>query len=307
MNEASNNPAFYVGRFAPSPTGPLHFGSLVAALASYLDARHYHGKWLVRIEDLDPPREQVGAIDDILRCLEAHHLHWDGEILYQSHRLEAYVEIFEQLKNRQLIYPCTCTRKALAEIGGLYPGTCRTKTFVDIEQPVAWRLLTDYVVTKSQNDDEHYQQFDDLFLGVTTCKNTLGDFIVKRKDGLFAYQLAVVVDDIYQKITHVIRGNDLLDSTPAQLILFHHLNTPPPQYGHIALALNSQGQKLSKQHGAPAVNNADCKNNIIAALKFLNHMPTDELLNADINAILDWAANHWHRAKLPKENRIVEN
>jgi len=306
----------YVGRFAPSPTGPLHFGSLVAALASFLDARHFGGRWLVRIEDLDPPREQVGAATAILACLDAHRLYWDGEVLYQSQRHAAYEETLHALNQRSLIYPCFCKRKELTQIGGPYPGTCRpqivqslptdklaTNKHENTESAFALRLRTEALPTP----DCHLvlpHNFDDIFMGAVTCQQSLGDFIVKRKDGLYAYQLAVVVDDIYQGITHVIRGADLLDSTPSQQFLFACHGLTPPQFGHFPLALNNQGQKLSKQHNASDINNQNVRENILAALQFLNHAPESNS-DADVDGLLQWAITHWDRNKLPAHDRIV--
>lgn len=294
----------YIGRFAPSPTGPLHFGSLVAALASYLDARHHNGQWLLRIEDLDPPREQPGATEAIIRCLGDHQLHWDGDILYQSQRLDAYTDTISSLRKQDLVFPCTCTRKALAANPGPYPGTCRHN--VNYDQAHALRLRTGW----AEQADETLsieQAFDDLIYGHYTCQHPMGDFIVQRKDGLFAYQLAVVVDDIFQNISHVVRGVDLIDSTPSQHFLFSCLNATPPQFAHIPMALNNLGQKLSKQHGAPPIANLSARQNIIAALGFLNHTPDTDIQQSSISEILQWAIQHWDRKKIPLHDAMVEN
>ena len=303
MTKASNNiSSDYVGRFAPSPTGPLHFGSLVAALASFLDARHQGGKWLVRMEDLDPPREQAGASSAILKSLESHQLFWDGEVLFQSQRHAAYQEILDQLQARQLVYPCYCTRKVLAAKGGIYPGTCRHRP--RLKKPSALRLLT-AELPDAERSLILQNRFADIFLGQVTCQESMGDFIVRRKDGLYAYQLAVVVDDIYQNITHVIRGIDLLDSTPSQIFLFNCLHVNPPQYGHVPVVLNELGQKLSKQHGAKALDNNRSVDNICKALLFLNHPPPTELTHADTNTVLQWAIAHWDRKKIPTHSTKV--
>lgn len=284
-----------MGRFAPSPSGPLHFGSLVAAVASYVDARHHQGRWLVRMEDLDPPREQAGASTAILKSLQAHHLFWDGEVLLQSQRLDAYGEALKKLQQSDLIYPCYCTRKSLAAVAGPYPGTCRRGPVR--QRPHAWRVL----------NQKPSDKFNDVILGPYHCENPLGDFIVRRKDGLFAYQLAVVVDDIYQGITHVIRGIDLIDSTPSQIFLFQCLNAEPPGFGHVPVVLNEQGQKLSKQHGAPPLDDKNSRGNLLAALHFLNHKPDSLSPNhascsASEEELLNWAIKHWDRKKLPRKN-----
>lgn len=207
----------YRGRFAPSPTGPLHFGSLVAALASYTDARANNGAWLVRMEDVDTPRCFPGADQLILDTLQAFGLQWDEDVMYQSTRTDAYGAALEELKHRGAAYPCTCSRKDIGE--GPYPGTCRSGP-TSTGKPISWRVRYD---------------------------GPEGDFVVRRSDGLFSYQLAVVVDDAAQGITHVVRGADLLDSTPWQVHLQQLLGYPTPHYRHIPLVTNAQGEKLSKQ------------------------------------------------------------
>lgn len=231
----------YRGRFAPSPTGPLHFGSLVTALGSYLDAKAHGGEWLVRMEDIDTPRVVPGAADDILRTLERFGLEWDGPVLYQSSRIAAYEAALDDLRNRSLVFPCGCSRK---EVGERYPGTCRTGLRGRIETP-SWRFRV--------NDET--VGFVDRRLGPQTqnVAEYVGDFVLRRADGLFAYQLAVVVDDAFQGITDVVRGEDLLDSTARQILLQHVLGLPEPRYLHLPVVLNSSGQKLSKQTGATAL------------------------------------------------------
>lgn len=228
----------YVGRFAPSPTGPLHFGSLVAALASYVDAKANDGRWLVRMEDLDGPRCVPGADTDILRTLEAFGFEWDGPVLYQSTRTEAYRAEFERLRRDGFVYPCSCSRRETG--GGDYPGTCRSGVR-DPARPVAWRVRA----------EEH------------------GDFVVLRSDGFFAYQLAVVVDDAAQGVTHVVRGADLLDSTPRQNWLQDRLGYPVPHYRHVRVATNAAGEKLSKQTNAPAIQPEDAPRLLREAWEFL--------------------------------------
>lgn len=225
------------GRFAPSPTGPLHFGSLVTALASYLDARAHGGKWLVRIEDVDEPRSARGAADDILRTLERFGLEWDEPVMYQSRRAEAYRDAFEKLRRQGMVYACACSRK---ETGPVYPGTCRARA-PEPGRPVAWRVVT-------ENND---------------------DFVVLRADGFFAYQLAVVVDDAEQRITDVVRGADLLDSTPRQIWLQKLLGYAHPRYRHVPVVTNEAGEKLSKQTLAPPLLPENTERDLERALKFL--------------------------------------
>jgi glutamyl-Q tRNA(Asp) synthetase len=287
----------YIGRFAPSPTGPLHFGSLVAALASFLHAHTHHGRWLVRMEDLDPPREQPGAADAILCSLEVHGLQWDGELLFQSQRLPAYEETLAQLIAANLIYPCYCTRQDLQALGGIYNGRCRTET-LPAHAPHALRLKL-YDTPQLPTD---MLSFMDLFQGLQhqNLRRTAGDAIVKRKDGLFAYQLAVVVDDIAQGITHVVRGADLLDVTSRQIALFKLLQAPAPIYGHVPLALTHNGQKLSKQNHAPPLENARAGNNLWQALVFLGQNPPSELEQAKVEDLMSWAITHWDERQLCK-------
>lgn len=285
----------YIGRFAPSPTGPLHFGSLVAALASFIHARIHGGRWLVRMEDLDPPREQPGAADAILRCLENHGLGWNGEVLYQSQRDDAYTQTLEELRTAGLIYPCDCTRQTLTRLGGIYNGHCRTRK-VDTRQPHALRL-TIYDIPPISSD---IICFHDLFQGPQQQNLRLeaGDPIVKRKEGLFAYQLAVVVDDIAQGITHVVRGQDLLEVTARQMVLFQLLNAVPPHYGHLPLALTPSGQKLSKQNLAPPLDATSPGINLWQALGFLGQNPPAELHGAAPADLLAWAQAHWDTTRL---------
>jgi len=289
---SSLNQSTYIGRFAPSPTGPLHFGSLVSALASYLDAHYHQGKWLVRMEDLDPPREQAGAAAAILQSLEDHGLYWDGTVAYQSQRLALYENYLTQLQRAGFIYPCNCTRQDLAAMGGIYNGRCRTRN-VDTHHPHALRLkLYDLPIQTSQND---ILVFDDLIQGKQqqNLRTDVGDQILKRKDGLFAYQLAVVVDDIEQQITHIIRGSDLLEVTARQIFLYQLLHATAPQFGHVTLAAHANGQKLSKQNFAPALHSADAGINLWRALAFLGQNPPQELFAASPAELLDWGKKHW--------------
>ncbi|MBY6188331.1 tRNA glutamyl-Q(34) synthetase GluQRS [Marinobacter hydrocarbonoclasticus] len=271
----------YIGRFAPSPSGPLHFGSLIAAVGSYLRARAEGGQWLVRIEDIDPPREVAGAADRILRTLDAHGLHWDGSLLYQSDRSERYDAILNDLTKLGLCYPCSCTRKRVQSLGGVYDGRCRLHG--PENDQVALRLHNTAAIAA----------FDDPLLGRTeTDPHFAGeDFILKRRDGLYAYQLAVVVDDHDQGITEVVRGNDLLEATVRQLTLFQQLDWPAPAYLHLPLAVWSDGNKLSKQNHAPALDDATPGANLVRALTFLGqpvepgwaHLPPGELLEQAVS------------------------
>lgn len=299
----------YIGRFAPSPTGPLHFGSLAAAIASYCDAKANNGKWLVRMEDLDKPREVKGAADDILRTLEAFGFEWYGEVLYQSSRDEVYAEALNTLQNKHFIYPCTCTRKEIADssntqgIDGLiYPKTCylnenlTPSTNPNIHE--AYRaIVLDEKIT-----------FLDAIQGKISqnLAHDVGDFIVKRADGLFAYQLAVVVDDAAQGVTHIVRGADLLDSTPRQIYLqqalsFSHPNSTSPNYAHVPVATNLTGEKLSKQTLAEPISISSATQLIFEALKFLGQNPPLEIKNASLDESWCWAMTHWDLTNVPKQ------
>lgn len=272
------------GRFAPSPTGPLHFGSLVAATASYVDARASGGSWIVRMEDLDRERVQPGAADGILATLERFGFEWSGPVMWQSQRSEAYREAFERLD----LYPCGCTRK---EIGGpRYPGTC-SAGLPPAKQARAWRVRTTPATI----------EFVDRLQGAQSqnLAETSGDFVVLRADGLFAYHLAVVVDDAAQGITDVVRGADLLEETPRQIYLQQLLGVATPRYLHVPVATDAVGVKLSKQTWAPALDPARASAQIIAALQFLEQEPPEELEHASPAEIWKWAIAHWSVGNLP--------
>ncbi|MFT3805030.1 MAG: tRNA glutamyl-Q(34) synthetase GluQRS [Burkholderiaceae bacterium] len=294
--------AAYIGRFAPSPTGPLHRGSLVAALASYVDARAHGGRWLVRIEDLDPPREVPGAARSILDTLARHGLHHDGPIVRQSRRHDAYQRAFERLRADGRVYPCACSRKEIGDAliargipperhhEAVYPGTCRDG-LAPGRVARAWRLriaapglappVIDWV---DRNGDVHHED-----LGATT-----GDFVLKRADGLWAYQLAVVVDDAAQGVTDVVRGADLIGSTARQILLQRLLGLPTPRYLHVALVLDEHGDKLSKQTGAAALDDRQPLANLHAAWAHLG-LPAfraDSLEAFWPQAIERWAQRH---------------
>ena len=293
----------YRGRFAPSPSGLLHFGSLIAALASYLDAKSTidsqgnAGKWLVRIEDIDPPREQKGASSAILSTLEAFGLLWDEQVLYQSEQAQLYNHLLHEIQEQKLSYYCHCTRAQVKALGGIYQGHCRDLNMA--KQHSATRLINQHGL----------YQFTDIFQNKVQSNKLLAeeDFIIHRKDGLFAYQLAVVHDDIYQGITHVIRGCDLLDPTARQLTLFAALKQQAPIYGHVPLAVTEQGYKLSKQNKAPAINNKKPQPALIAALKFLGQNPEPNLVHETVTDIINWAINHWSRAQVPKVKELDIN
>lgn len=286
--------ADYIGRFAPSPSGPLHFGSLVAALASYLDARSAHGLWLLRMEDLDPAREPPAAAAQILSTLEAFGLHWDGAVLYQSLRLEAYADALADLQERGLIYGCDCSRVQIQAMGGIYDNRCRLR-----------HLLSTAGALRISVPDETFT-FVDMIQGPQQ-QNLLrecGDFVLRRKDGLFAYQLAVVVDDAFQSITHIVRGSDLLDSTPRQLYLQKLLGFQTLHYAHIPVAVNHSGQKLSKQHFAAPLDLQRPTTQMLAALQFLGQFsgqhPDPYLATASPAELLAWGTAHWDIQAVPK-------
>lgn len=283
----------YVGRFAPSPTGPLHFGSLVAALASWLDAKRAEGRWLIRMEDLDQPRVVAGAADAILRQLESFGLHWDGAVEYQSRRGTHYREALQRLAAHT--YPCACTRRELEDsalaIDGsrIYPGTCRGG-LAPGKTARAIRLRTDAVPVR----------FTDRVQGeiVQAVESETGDFVLHRADGLHAYQLAVVVDDAAQGVTDVVRGADLLDSTARQIFLQRLLGYPTPRYLHTPVATNSAGEKLSKQTRAPDAGPAD----MARALDFLGMQVPAGLAGKEL---LDWAGRHWDAARVPRVRAVT--
>lgn len=283
----------YIGRFAPSPTGRLHLGSLVGALASYLDARASGGRWLVRMEDLDPPREEPGAAGAILQCLEQHGLLWDGEVMWQGQRQPRYQQVLDDLCSQGKAFYCTCSRTDLAPYAGIYPGTCRDQLAApDGEYAVRLRV-PDSEIAFEDRVQGHFAQ---------NLQREVGDFVLRRKDGLFAYQLAVVVDDADQGVTHIVRGSDLLDSTPRQLWLQTQLGASQPSYAHVPVVTNAEGQKLSKQTFAPVLQAADAKLNLCTALAFLGQAsPPRHYPLADV---LRWAVEHWSLQRVPRRMQI---
>ncbi|OUS09208.1 tRNA glutamyl-Q(34) synthetase GluQRS [Gammaproteobacteria bacterium 54_18_T64] len=293
----------YIGRFAPSPTGPLHKGSLLAALASFLDARANSGQWLLRIEDLDPPREVPGAADLILRQLDEHGLHWDGPVLYQSSRLPAYQDALQQLGRAGLLYACDCNRARLRTLNGCYDGACRARkansAATSPDKPHAIRI---------QLPERCSIALDDLIQGVMVFDlGKTGDFILWRRDQLPAYQLACSLDDGYQGISHVVRGSDLLDSSPRQMHLLHCLDIETPQYAHIPVLSNPQGEKLSKQNHAPKLNSRQVLSNLLDCLGLLGFNTPSELCGASIPQVLDWATKHWQLSNIPPLSRVTES
>ncbi|WP_091339528.1 tRNA glutamyl-Q(34) synthetase GluQRS [Alkalimonas amylolytica] len=289
-----------VGRFAPSPSGPLHFGSLVAALASYLQVKSSQGLWLVRMEDIDEPRCQPGAADTILRTLEQFGLLWDGPVWYQSQRKARYQAIFEQLQQQGLLYGCDCPRKSITAMGGLYNGYCRHRQLSNSpSQPLAWRLHCPAVATEFTDLVLGKQQLDPVF-----CEE---DYVIKRRDGLFAYQLVVVVDDMDQGVTEVMRGADLLTMTTRQQQLFALLGATAPRYGHIPLASSSPGQKLSKQNHAPALDACQAVPLLLQALQYLGQPTPAELQSASVAELIAFAVSNWHLELVPKQTEILLN
>jgi len=298
MVSASTAPSSrYRGRFAPSPTGPLHFGSLVAAVASYAEALAHQGEWLLRIEDVDQPRTVPGAADSIIRTLEACGFAWSGEVQWQSRNSPAYAEAIEQLRARGALFPCACTRREIADSGlnadgeRVYPGTCRNGLPAEREG----RALRVRVDTASA-------EFEDAIQGrIVQCLATdVGDFVLKRADGLFAYQLAVVVDDAAQEISHVVRGADLLRSTLRQIYLQRLLGLPTPCYAHVPVAVNAQGEKLSKQTLARAIDERRPSPSLVATLRFLGQDPPGELECEPPSLLWDWVKRDWRLARIPK-------
>jgi len=281
----------YISRFAPSPSGPLHLGSLLAAVAGWLDARAAGGRWLLRIEDIDPPREQAGAKEWILEALDSHGLHWDGEPLLQSSRDAAYQAALDHLAHAGMLFRCTCTRQDIRAHGGVYAGNCRDRGMA------ALPTGTPHALRVRVPDGEAARiRFEDRLRGAFEFDLAAeqGDFVVRRKDGLWAYQLAVVVDDAEQGITDVVRGVDLLDSTPRQIHLQHLLGLPTPSYLHLPILVDRQGDKLSKQAGASGLDLSDPRANLARALAWLN-LPSDSCTAVDVQlerALLAYRPQH---------------
>jgi len=289
----------YIGRFAPSPSGPLHFGSLVAALGSYLQAKSQQGKWLVRIEDIDPPREVSGASEDILATLQAYGLAWDDEVVYQSQQTAHYEQVLASLEQQQLSYACTCTRKIIKQQGGLYRGNCRTSNLSNIDN-----ALRINVAKLAEPVTGFYDQLQgDISLDKQQADE---DFIIKRKDGLYAYNLAVVIDDINQGISEIVRGADLLPTTGKQISLYQLLGKQPPSYVHLPLVVTEPGFKLSKQNHALAIDKNNPVPTLLQALTFLGHQAPDFVDKSSCTALLKWAIKNWSLTNVPKQIEIQQ-
>jgi glutamyl-Q tRNA(Asp) synthetase len=297
----TREPNPYIGRFAPSPSGPLHFGSLAAAVASYLQARSNSGRWLLRIEDIDPPREQPGASTEIIQALDHYGFEWDGEILYQSENAAAHEAALDSLMSRNLAYRCQCSRSDLADaprgaMGIIYPGTCRNGCGPG---EAAVRLLTNK--TEISFEDILQKRFSQHL------ETESGDFVIRRRDGLIAYHLAVVVDDEIQGVTEIVRGIDLLDSTPRHIWLQRQLGYSTPAYVHIPVITHVDGVKLSKLTGAPPIPLRSAGTTLCASLAALFQEPPAELSTAPLSEIWTWAFENWHLEKLEGQKAIANS
>ena len=284
-----------VGRFAPSPSGDLHFGSLIAALGSYLSARAQQGRWLVRIEDIDPPREVAGAATRILKQLEHYGLQWDGDVLWQSQRHDAYREALSWLQQHRQSYFCTCTRSRIQQLGGFYDGHCREL-----------HLPAENAALRLRQHTPVYG-FDDRLRGHLAAERSLAeeDFIIHRRDGLFAYNLAVVVDDHFQGVTEIVRGADLIEPTVRQIALYQQFGWPVPAYLHLPLAINDDGNKLSKQNHAPALPDGDARPLLIRALHLLGQSVLESWQDATVEQLLDNAVAQWSIQLIPQQNARI--
>nr|WP_314490541.1 tRNA glutamyl-Q(34) synthetase GluQRS [uncultured Pseudomonas sp.] len=292
---ACSTPA-YTGRFAPTPSGHLHFGSLVAALASYLDARSVGGRWLLRMEDLDPPREMPGAQAAILDALERYGFEWDGELVRQSDRHEAYAQVLDRLFSQGLAYACTCSRKQLEGYKGIYPGFCRNAGNSIENAAIRLRVPELQYAFKDRVQGEFRQH-----LG-----REVGDFVIRRRDGLYAYQLAVVLDDAWQGVTDIVRGADLLDSTPRQLYMQELLGLSQPRYLHVPLIVQPDGHKLGKSYRSPPLTTDQATPLLLRALRALGQKPDEGLEHASPREILNWGTQHWNAELIPHMLTLAE-
>ncbi|MCO8170486.1 tRNA glutamyl-Q(34) synthetase GluQRS [Pseudomonas sp. 21LCFQ02] len=291
------NRSSYVGRFAPTPSGYLHFGSLVAALASYLDARAANGVWLMRMEDLDPPREVAGAQTAILQTLEAYGFEWDGDCVRQSERHDAYAQVLERWFSQGLAYTCTCSRKQLQAYDGVYPGLCRNLGHAPSDGAIRLRVPElEYRFTDRVQGE--YRQH----LG-----REAGDFVIRRRDGFYAYQLAVVIDDAWQGINNIVRGADLLDSTPRQLYLQELLGIAQPRYLHVPLITQPDGHKLGKSYRSPPLPADQATPLLLRALRALGQPTDEQLLYGTPQEVLRWAVQHWDAGQIPRLSVIAES
>jgi glutamyl-Q tRNA(Asp) synthetase len=289
------NVSSYCGRFAPSPTGPLHFGSLFCALASFLHAKKSGGKWLVRIEDIDTPRVKKNTIALILTTLQAHGLYWDDEVVFQSQRHHIYSAYLDKLQHAKLLYACACSRSEIRARSGSYNGYCRNAGL-----PFAGNT-TRFRHTANNNE------FVDLLWGSKRITHTSAfeDPVLKRADNIFAYHLAVVVDDIEQGITHIVRGSDLLDMTPVHLSLYQALSEPAPHYMHVPMMVQKPHEKLSKQFGSPAVDDTKALENLTLALLYMG-FDSKKIVNiTTVEQILTWAIDNWHPNLIPKQSELL--
>ena len=309
----------YVGRFAPSPSGQLHFGSLVTAVASYVDAKSQSGKWLLRMEDIDEPRCIVGIDKDILITLEAHGLYWDDTVIYQSQQHARYQAVLDKLMTEGLAYYCTCTRKQIKAMGGIYNGHCRSK---GISASLSSHPADSAIRLKL---DTQLAPFNDVIMGVVEPQPVLSpsdvhdnisyasmgsgipaeDVVLKRRDGLFSYNLVVILDDVFQQVTHVIRGCDLIDVTPLQRAVYEALGYATPEYGHIPVASVTPGRKLSKQNRAAPVNNKTPIDNIVRVMRFLGFSFPNASAFEDVSTVLTEAISAWDRKKVAKTPEII--
>jgi len=296
MSSSLSLTSAYVGRFAPTPSGYLHFGSLVAALASYLDARAVGGRWLLRMEDLDPPREMPEAQAAIVESLQRYGFDWDGEMQRQSARHDAYEQVIERLLREGLAYPCQCSRKQLEPHPGPYPGFCR-----DANQPLENAAIRLRVPNLEYRFIDRIQGEFTQHLG-----RDVGDFVIRRRDGLFAYQLAVVLDDAWQGVTDVVRGADLLDSTPRQLYLQELLSLPQPRYLHVPLIIQPDGHKLGKSYRSPPLRPDEAVPLLLRALRALGQPTTSELKDALPGELLAWAIPRWNAERIPRTLTLAE-
>lgn len=285
----------YVGRFAPSPSGPLHFGSLFCALISFLDARSNQGKWLIRIEDIDTPRVNPEYTDVILNSLRAHCLDWDSDLVLQSERHALYSQYLNKLNRYDLIYGCNCSRKQIRARGQFYDGHCREKQLPFEHNALRFKQQT------------YHNKFFDKFLGDVNITNLIAneDPVLQRADLIYAYHLAVVVDDIEQGVTDIVRGNDLLDTTPIHLALYNALGAKSPVYGHIPVLAQKPNQKLSKQHHSPGINDANPLDNLKLALKIIGYDEKLVYQFTNITKLLYWAIDNWTLIEVPRKSEIL--
>lgn len=282
----------YVGRFAPSPSGPLHLGSLSTALGSYIQARVNKGKWLLRIDDLDTPRVAEGSIQQILESLESHGLHWDDSVVFQSNRSDLYSQTLTALSANKLTYRCECSRQQVKQAGQFYAGTCRVKATVS--EPCAIRFVNKTSI----------QNFEDKLLGQLTVDPIAAseDFVLRRRDGLIAYHLASVADDIQMGVTEVVRGADLIVPTACQIALLKALEANLPSFRHLPLVTFSDGRKFSKQNHAPAIQDENAVDNLCSALRFLGFPVPSALTTGSVQSVIDWSLENWSLLTINTKN-----